>query len=529
MTHDVGLRIKEERMKNWKKLFALLLAVVMLLSLTACGKDAGTDVTGKYLCIAIAEDGVNFAAPENDEQYVELKMGGKGEIYTDLAFELTWKLERENFSGSYKIFGIDAPITGTLKDGVLEIHDDDVVMRYLKEGAEAPDWVKDVVAAPEKGRLAGMYTLYAMEVAGERYDYAALVEMDVMDSSFLRIDYDASTGYTGELSFEGEEPDTFTLEDELGMLNFPSGEQMGFFEEAPGVVGITQAELGGTIFFALDTVERSAAAADPLVDWWNGDWYGWWFMYGCKGKYEDMEFTDGLIADTLVLRAQSALAAQNAALPFYPNGDGTLTVYLNLATYAGAGWVQRACITDPKEQTVPLSASYEFITANIDANGAVTVEYHEAGDAFSGVDHQQLHGFAFDTPYTIRGCLGAYTGLFPGNIGSDFKPYLFLLTENGTLEYVDLFRCARYETYVCGGPVYGISGVRALSAGIEEKADYSYATVYALDSSGVKHDLLETVYLCDGLPHDLEGGFGCDGEDGIWYSLSFDADDGIHA
>ena len=121
-------------MKNWKKLFALLLAVVMLLSLTACGKDAGTDVTGKYLCIAIAEDGVNFAAPENDEQYVELKMGGKGEIYTDLAFELTWKLDGENFSGSYKIFGIYAPITGTLKDGVLEIHDDDVVMRYLKEG-----------------------------------------------------------------------------------------------------------------------------------------------------------------------------------------------------------------------------------------------------------------------------------------------------------------------------------------------------------------------------------------------------------
>ena len=276
-------------MKNWKKLFALLLAVVMLLSLTACGKGTGADVTGKYLCIAIADDGVNFTAPENDAQYVELKKGGKGEIYTDLAFALTWKLDGENFSGAYKIFGIDAPITGTLKDGVLEIHDDDVVMRYLKDGAEAPGWAKDVAAAPEKGRLAGMYTLYAMEVAGERYDYDALVEMDVMDGSFLRIDYDAVTGYTGELSFEGEEPDTFTLEDELGMLNFPSGEQMGFFEEAPGVIGITQAELGGTIFFALDSVERSAAAADPLVDWWNGDWYGWWFMYGCKGKYEDLE------------------------------------------------------------------------------------------------------------------------------------------------------------------------------------------------------------------------------------------------
>lgn len=269
----------------------------MLLSLAACGKDETADVTGKYNCIAIAEDGVNFTAPENNDQYVELKKGGKGEIYTDLAFELTWKLDGENFSGSYKFFGIDAPITGTLKDGVLEIHDNEMVMRYLKEGVEAPDWAKDVVAAPEKGRLAGMYTLYAMEVAGKRYDYATLVEMDMMDGSYMRIDYGPAAGYPGELSFEGEESDTFTLEDELGMLNFLSGEQMGFFEDEPGVVGITQEDLGGTIFFALDSVERpevSAAAAveeisDPLLEFWNGDWYGWWFMYGCKGSYEDLE------------------------------------------------------------------------------------------------------------------------------------------------------------------------------------------------------------------------------------------------
>lgn len=168
---------------NVKKLLALLLAVVCLLSLAACGKDEGADVTGKYLCIAIAEDGVNFTAPENNDQYVELKKGGKGEIYTDLAFELTWKLDGETFSGSYQIFGIDAPVTGTLKDGVLEIHDDDMVMRYLKEGAEAPDWAKDVAAA-------------------------------------------------------AAEP---------------------------------------------------AETDDPLLAFWNGDWYGWWFMYGCKGSYEEFE------------------------------------------------------------------------------------------------------------------------------------------------------------------------------------------------------------------------------------------------
>ena len=288
--------------KTLKRLFALLLAAAMLMGFVACGKDGAADVTGKYNCIAVAADGKNFYAPENENAYVELKKGGKGVVSDGLNFDIQWQLEGENFSGSYGIFGISVPLIGTLKDGVLEIQDDGVVTRYLKTGMEMPDWAGNLEAVPnDTGRLAGLYTLYAMEVAGVRYDYAALVEMDMMDSSYLRIDYDAAAGYTGELSFEGEEPDTFTLEYELGILNFAGGDQMGFYEEAPGVIGITHADLGGTIFFALDSVDRSAGAnpdaasaetedeTDPLLAWRNGNWYGWWFMYGCKGKFADLE------------------------------------------------------------------------------------------------------------------------------------------------------------------------------------------------------------------------------------------------
>lgn len=28
---------------------------------------------------------------------------------------------------------------------------------------------------------------------------------------------------------------------------------------------------------------------DALLDWWNGEWYGWWKMSGCYGNYESME------------------------------------------------------------------------------------------------------------------------------------------------------------------------------------------------------------------------------------------------
>ena len=32
-----------------------------------------------------------------------------------------------------------------------------------------------------------------------------------------------------------------------------------------------------------------AETGDVLLDWWNGEWYGWWKMSGCYGSYESME------------------------------------------------------------------------------------------------------------------------------------------------------------------------------------------------------------------------------------------------
>ena len=33
----------------------------------------------------------------------------------------------------------------------------------------------------------------------------------------------------------------------------------------------------------------TATTGDALLDWWNGEWYGWWKMSGCYGYYESME------------------------------------------------------------------------------------------------------------------------------------------------------------------------------------------------------------------------------------------------
>lgn len=279
-----------------KKLLALLLAATLLLGLTACGKSGESDSVGKYICIAVAYDGENFMTPDVANGYVELKKGGKGTVSDELSFDITWKLDGETFTGSYKIFGMEAPLAGTLKDGLLELKDGSIVTRYLKEGMEIPDWAKNLESGTAQGRLAGYYTLFAMRIGEDYYDYAALVEMGEMDNSYLQIDYDSAKGYTGELCFDGEEPDSFFLDEQLGVMTFSDTTQTLYEEPEDGVIGVEFGELNATIFYALDSVEKVAASEtaeapenNTLLDWWNGDWYGWWFMYGCKGDYESLE------------------------------------------------------------------------------------------------------------------------------------------------------------------------------------------------------------------------------------------------
>lgn len=50
-----------------------------------------------------------------------------------------------------------------------------------------------------------------------------------------------------------------------------------------------------------------AETGDALLDWWNGEWYGWWKMSGCYGYYESMEGNGGMSAASLT-SARTTLA-----------------------------------------------------------------------------------------------------------------------------------------------------------------------------------------------------------------------------
>lgn len=121
-----------------------------------------------------------------------------------------------------------------------------------------PDWAKNLESAQsDEGRLAGHYTMYAIDLSGTHYDYAALLELDMIDNSYIDIEYDKLTGYTGEICFDGEEPNSFTYDEVSELLTTDVGELLNFYESESGVMCLVYEELGRSFYFALDSVERS--------------------------------------------------------------------------------------------------------------------------------------------------------------------------------------------------------------------------------------------------------------------------------
>lgn len=90
---------------------------------------------------------------------------------------------------------------------------------------------------------------------------------------------------------------------------------------------------------------------------------------------------------------------------------------------------------------------------------------------------------------------GTFTAFQPiasiaGGSGQDFRPYVFLLTTDGTVEYIDIFS-GLWLGYLCsGGPLYGFRDIVGFESGVyEDGFGGGYETVYAVDKNGRKYDM----------------------------------------
>lgn len=76
------------------------------------------------------------------------------------------------------------------------------------------------------------------------------------------------------------------------VLKDTTGEVKATFEEflgsKKGTITIDPATLSRETVSQTEP-ETTGTTGDTLLDWWNGEWYGWWQMSGCYGYYESME------------------------------------------------------------------------------------------------------------------------------------------------------------------------------------------------------------------------------------------------
>lgn len=164
-----------------KRIFALFLAVVMLLSLTACGGEPDPNA-GKYLGVRGEMNGVILTMEElyPGESYLELKDGGKGKLVLEGdAFNITWKLDGENFTMDIEGDACD----GTLKDGVVifDFMNMGMLLTFALEGVDVPE-----PTVPQSDTLEmGFYPLYAVDQDGEYTDNETIKMLGMDQTNYL--------------------------------------------------------------------------------------------------------------------------------------------------------------------------------------------------------------------------------------------------------------------------------------------------------------------------------------------------------
>ena len=129
-----------------KKLVSLALALVLVLSLTACGSKDGGDSSdpnlGKYLGAEFSADGNEWLSLDEvydeGESYIELKSGDKGVFCLGGdATDIKWALESD---GSLKLTRDSLESNGTLQNGIITLTDlwgNNVTITFVKEGGES--------------------------------------------------------------------------------------------------------------------------------------------------------------------------------------------------------------------------------------------------------------------------------------------------------------------------------------------------------------------------------------------------------
>lgn len=206
-----------------------------------------------------------------------------------------------------------------------------------------------------------------------------------------------------------------------------------------------------------------------------------------------------------MMRAQSLsnLDGLYSYYSLYPKYSHGFVATVPMYTPAGAGMYWTDVQVDPDKRQGSgqiLHGQDEWFTCDVSADGAVTVraltDYVTPDGAMTYQTMKEWYELGDKTEFAVSGCYSDYIKMLMTSIGQDYAPYVFLLTENGNVEYIDVISGAQCGTMVNGGPLFGINGIVRFETGTAYDAEYGaeYTTVYGVSRDNEKFNLMEAVW-----------------------------------
>lgn len=234
-----------------------------------------------------------------------------------------------------------------------------------------------------------------------------------------------------------------------------------------------------------------------------------------------------------VMRAQSLsnLDGLYSYYSLYPKYSHGFVATVPMYTPAGSGMYWTDVQVDPDKRQGSgqvLHGQDEWFTCDVSADGTVTVraltDYVTPDGAVTYQTMKEWYELGDKTEFAVSGCYSDYIKMLMTSIGQDYAPYVFLLTENGNVEYIDVISGAQCGTMVNGGPLYGINGIVRFETGTAYDAEYGaeYTTVYGVSRDNEKFNLMEAVWNTAPLSiPNMVGSFVSE-ETGTWFEICED-------
>lgn len=234
-----------------------------------------------------------------------------------------------------------------------------------------------------------------------------------------------------------------------------------------------------------------------------------------------------------MMRAQSLsnLDGLYSYYSLYPKYSHGFVATVPMYTPAGSGMYWTDVQVDPDKRQGSgqiLHGQDEWFTCDVSAAGEVTVraltDYVTPDGAMTYQTMKEWYELGDKTEFAVNGCYGNYIKMLITSIGQDYAPYVFLLTENGNVEYIDVISGAQCGTMVNGGPLFGINGIVRFETGTAYDAEYGaeYTTVYGVSRDNEKFNLMEAVWNTAPLSIPSMVGSFVSEDTGTWFEICED-------